>query len=88
MSIKSEKKELSWDYQSGKIERKFTSEWATSGWFNMEKLPDVVASLVEQRNSMIAYIEALHNKIDDIIEKNNICDNPYCHTANCTSDHK
>jgi len=84
----SNKKELSWDYNSGKIERKFTKEWANSGFINMDKIPDMVRSLVEQRNSMIEYIEALHNKIDDIIEKNNICDNPHCHTAGCTSDHK
>jgi hypothetical protein len=81
-------KQLSWDYNSGKIKRNFTNEWGNSGWFNMEKLPDVVTALIEQRKSMIAYIEALHNKIDEIIEKNNICDNPHCHTANCTSDHK
>ncbi len=84
----SDKKELSWDYNSGKIKRNFTNEWANSGWFNMEKLPDVVTALIEQRKSMVAYIEALHNKMDDLMEKNNICDNPHCHTAGCTSDHK
>ena len=84
----SDKKELNWNYNSGKIERKFTNEWANSGFFNIEKLPDIVTSLIEQRRSMVAYIEALHDKIDYIIKKNNICDNPNCHTAGCTSDHK
>lgn len=82
------KTELNWDYNTGKVKRSFTNEWANSGWFNMEKLPDVVTALIEQRKSMIEYIEALHNKMDDLMEKNRICDNPHCHTAGCTSDHK
>lgn len=81
-------KELQWNYNSGKIDRRFTDDWAKSGFFNMDKLPDIVSTLIEQRKEMVAYIEALHNKIDDIIEKNNICDCPSCHTAGCTSDHK
>jgi hypothetical protein len=75
------KQELSWNYNSGKIERKFTAEWHNSGMINVEKIPDMVKSLVESRKAMIEYIELLHNKLDDIIEKNQICHNSYCHTA-------
>lgn len=75
-------------FEKGKIERKFTEDWAKSGLFNLEKVPDLVTTLVEQRKSMIEYIEALHDKIDWILERNNCCDMPNCLTANCTSDHK
>ena len=80
--------EIQFDYNSRLIKRKFTNEWANSGFINMDKLPDMVASLCEQRKSMIAYIEALHDKIDKLIIDNKICDNPDCHRAGCTSDHK
>lgn len=80
--------QIDFDYNSGKIKRKFNQEWATSGFINIDKIPDMVKSLVEQRNSMIKYIEELHDKIDNLIEHNNICDCPSCHTAGCTSDHK
>ena len=82
------KEELDFDYDSRKITRKFTKEWSESGFFNMNKLPDMVGSLVSNRVAMVAYIEALHDKIDDLIIRNNICDIPSCHTAGCTSDHK
>lgn len=82
------KQELKWNYDSGKIQRAFTKEWGESGMIRVEKIPDMVSSLVANRKAMIEYIELLHNKIDDIIEKNNICDCPSCHIANCTSDHK
>lgn len=81
-------KELQWSYDTGKIDRKFTKEWSVSGFINLEKVPDLVKVLVTERKSMIEYIEALHNKLDDIIEKNNICHAPGCHTTGCTSDHK
>lgn len=79
---------LNFDYDSRKIERKFTKEWSESGFINMNKLPDMIQVLIDQRNSMVEYIEQLHDKIDNIIEHNDICDNEFCHTANCTSDHK
>lgn len=84
----SNKRELEWDYNSRLIKRKFTNEWSNSGFINMDKLPDMVSVLVEQRKSMMAYIEALHDKIDKLIIDNNICDCPSHHIAGCTSDHK
>jgi hypothetical protein len=81
-------KNLEFDYNSRLINRKFTKEWANSGFINMDRLPDMVSSLVDQRKQMIEYIEALHNKIDKLIIDNKICDCPSCHTAYCTSDHK
>ena len=82
------KRELDWDRTTGKIKRSFTKKWANSGFINMEKLPDIITALIGERKIMVEYIEALHDKIDDIITKNNICDVPACHRANCTSDHK
>ena len=81
-------KDLNFDYDSGKIERRFDKEWSNSGFINMEKIPNMVQVLVDQRKEMIEYIEALHNKIDKLIDDNNICSDPSCHTAGCTSDHK
>ena len=86
--MSNEKKELQWNYNNRKISRKFTAEWSVSGFINMDKLPEMVESVIVQRKQMIAYIELLHDKIDDLIEKNNICDCPSCHRAGCTSDHK
>jgi len=80
--------ELKWNYNTGKIDRRFTKEWSQEGFINSEKIPLLVEGLITQRQSMIEYIEVLHDKIDDIIEKNDICDSPGCHTAGCTSDHK
>jgi hypothetical protein len=84
----SNKKELEFDYDSRLIKRKFTNEWANSGFININKLPEIVQSMCEQRNSMVAYIESLHDKIDKLILDNNICDCASCHIANCKSDHK
>ncbi len=70
----------------GFVHRKFTREWASSGIINISRLSDMVASVITSRNEMVEYIEALHNKIDWILEKNNCCD--VCFTANCESDHK
>jgi DNA-dependent RNA polymerase auxiliary subunit epsilon len=81
-------KELRFNYDNRKIERQFTKEWGNSGFINMDKIPDIVRALVDQRNSMMEYIEALHDKIDKLIIDNNICDCPSCHKAGCTSDHK
>lgn len=81
-------KNLDFNYNNGKIERKFTKEWSNNGFINMDKIPNMVQSLVDQRNSMIEYIEALHDKIDKIIDDNDICYSPDCHRAGCTSDHK
>jgi len=73
---------------NGFTDRRFTKDWASSGLFNLEKVPDLVQTLVNQRSEMIDYIEALHDKIDWILSKNNCCDIPSCLTAGCTSDHK
>ncbi len=80
--------ELEFNYNSRLVERKFTKEWGNSGFINMEKIPDMVKVLVEQRKEIINYIEILHNKIDKLIIDNEICDCPSCHRAGCTSDHK
>lgn len=81
-------KKVTWEYNTGKVHRKFTEEWSNSGFINMDKIPDLVGSLVTERKNMVEYIEALHNKIDHIMQKNAICPNSDCHTAGCTSDHK
>lgn len=76
------------EFTHGVVNRKFTAEWGNSGIINMEKIPQLVTSLVHQRAEMIKYIEALHDKIDWILQRNNCCDMPTCLRANCTSDHK
>ena len=76
------------NFENGKVDRKFTKEWSTSGIINMDKIPSLVQSLVDQKKSMLAYIEVLHDKLDYIMQKNHICDIPECHIAGCTSDHK
>lgn len=76
------------EFENGKVHRRFTEEWKDSGFINLDKLPEMTKVLVDQRKSMMEYIEALHDKIDWILEKNNCCDLPTCFTANCTSDHK
>ena len=81
-------KTLEWDYNTGKIERKFTKEWENNGFINTDKIPDLVKLIITERKNMIEYIEALHDKLDDIIDKNNICSIPGCHMDGCTSDHK
>lgn len=70
----------------GKIDRKFDSEWDGSGFINLDKLPDMVGCLVSQKKNMVEYIGSLHDMIDKIVEKNNICDT--CLNSNCGSDHK
>ena len=72
----------------GTVDRRYTKEWSESGLFNLEKTPDLVKILVDQRKEMIEYITELHNKIDYMIHHNKICDFVNCLTANCTSDHK
>ena len=72
----------------GRVDRKFTPEWSTGGIVRVERLGDIVQSVVTQRSEMISYIEALHNKLDDLMTKNKICEYPECHMAFCTSDHK
>lgn len=75
-------------FKGGKVDRVFTNKWSESGVINMKKLPQLLASFVEQRQSMIDYIDALHDKIDWILEKNHCCDISSCFRANCTSSHK
>ncbi len=74
------------EIEDGKVKRQFTSGWSNSGFINLDQLPKMVKSLVDQKNSMVEYIEALHDKIDKLIEINNLCD--ICGTPNCQSDHK
>lgn len=83
-----EQKEVKFRYQDGLVDRRYTQEWATSGFINIDNVPKLIDSIVQQRKEMIAYIEALHDRLDHIIQKNNICNIPECHTAGCTSDHK
>ncbi len=80
------KKEIK--FNDGLVDRHFTPEWKESGIICMDRVPDLVASLVTHRTEMVDYIEALHDKIDWILKTNNCCDIPSCLTANCTSDHK
>lgn len=80
------KKEV--EFNNGRVERHFTKEWLDSGMIKQDAIPKLVASLVTRQVEMTEYIEALHDKIDWILEKNNCCDMPGCLTANCGSDHK
>lgn len=86
-NITKEVADLEYD-TDGRVERKFTPEWASSGIVRVERIGDMVQSIVTQRGEMVKYIEALHNKLDDIMRKNKVCEFPECHTAFCTSDHK
>lgn len=72
----------------GTVDRRYTKEWSKSGVIDLSKVHILVETLVDQREEMIKYIIELHDVIDYIIERNNICDNPHCLTAGCTSDHK
>lgn len=54
--------------KDGKIERRFTEKWNRSGFINMDKVPQMVESIVSSKNAMMLYIEELHNKIDELIE--------------------
>lgn len=75
-------------FKDGKVDRRFTSKWDESSVVRTEEIPFLVEQLVSGRNSLIEYIEALHDKLDFIMERNNICDNQRCLRANCTSDHQ
>ena len=79
------KRRLGFNPNSGLIDRKFTKEWSQSGYINMDKVPDVVQSLITQRHSMIDYIELLHDNIDKLIIENNICNCPSCDVDGCTA---
>jgi len=81
-------KQVDFNYQNGKVDRRFTAEWSKSGFINLDELPTMMKIVLDQKKEMIKYIEALHDKIDDLITRNNICHCPSCHTAGCTSDHK
>lgn len=76
------------EFTNGRIDRNFSPEWGDSGIVRIDKIPQLVESLVTQRRSMLKYIELLHDTIDQIREKNAICDMPGCFTAGCGSDHK
>jgi hypothetical protein len=75
-------------FESGKVDRRFADEWSQGGFINIERLPDLVGGVLQERREMIGYIEALHDKIDWILEKNQCCDVPSCLSSRCTSDHK
>ncbi len=47
-----------------KIDRKFTPEWYKSGKIDTSKIGDYVKAMDAQIQSMVNYIETLHNKID------------------------
>lgn len=81
-------KELKFDYNNRKVERIFNEDWSNSGIINIDKIPDIIKSLVIQRKEMVKYISLLQDKIDSLIIHNKICNCPSCHTAGCTSDHK
>jgi hypothetical protein len=76
------------NFEDGRIKRRYTEAWLRQGLINMNELPHLIESLVAQRREMVAYIEALHDKIDWILEVNKCCDIPSCFRAGCTSDHK
>lgn len=84
----SDEKTVHFNMRDNKVERRFTEEWSKSGFINLNKLPELVQVIIDQKANMMLYIEALHDKIDSLIEHNHICNNPHCHTANCQSDHK
>jgi archaellum component FlaC len=70
----------------GIVKRKYTEVWKQSSIINYDNLPRMVSAVVDQKNAMIEYIEALHDKIDEMIGKTNWCD--ICKDVGCTSDHK
>jgi hypothetical protein len=75
-------------FDNGAVDRRFTDEWSQTGWLNTDKLPEMVASVIEQRKAMLGYIEALHDKLDYLLVHNECCDVAGCLTAGCGSDHK
>jgi hypothetical protein len=77
--------EIEFDLKN-KVVRKFTPAWSKDSVLNYDNLGRVVNSLVEQRTQMVGYIEMLHDKMDKIIQDNNICE--ICFRANCRQDHK
>lgn len=52
--------------KDGKVYRRFTKQWGVSGALPVDKIP--LDSLITQRDSMIDYIEVLHDKIDECIK--------------------
>lgn len=52
---------------NNKIYRKFTKDWADTGDVGFESMSKLLISLRTQRNSMVDYIEVLHDKIDKLI---------------------
>lgn len=52
--------------ENGTVNRKFTEAWSRSGLINMDKVSTLVRALETERQSMVEYIEALHNTIDKI----------------------
>lgn len=61
-------------YKANKVDRRFTKDWAESGAIRADKLPQLMASALEQRKSMIEYIEALHDALDRVLDVAKTCD--------------
>ena len=74
-------------FEDGKVHRVFTEEWSNSGFINLDKLPEMVGSLVSQKQSMMNHIKECHDLIDKIVDKHHICTVAGCLKSNCTSDH-
>lgn len=52
--------------KDGSVDRRFTPEWAAFGIIRIEKIPELVASIVSNRTDMVNYIAELHNCIDEL----------------------
>lgn len=62
-----EEKEIELTFIDGKIHRRFTESWRKSGDVDDEKIPEWIAAFMSQRRNMVRYIEALHDKIDELL---------------------
>ncbi len=49
---------------SGKVNRRYSPEWAEQGSEKMEGIIRRLKALLEQRENMVKYIDLLHNEID------------------------
>ena len=55
------------DIKDSKVDRRFTQKWSDSGFIRLDKLPEMVESVIVQKKCMVDYIEILHDKIDQLI---------------------
>ena len=51
---------------NGKVKRRFNKDWQEQGVIRTSMVPLIVQSVVDQRKSMIEYIDKLHDKIDEL----------------------